>query len=84
MRNLVYPESDINNQNEGIVYIHFIIDEKGNFTQVASVQNAKSSKEMKLAAEKAMKKLPKIVPAKIGEKPVKIKYTVPVKFKISK
>ncbi len=83
-RNLIYPNSDLENNNEGLVYLHFVIDEYGNFTQIEAVQNNRSSKEMKLAAEKAMKKLPKIIPAKIGTKAVKIKYTVPVKFKIAK
>lgn len=83
-KNLVYPKEDIDNNKEGIVYLSFVIDENGHFTQITSVQNNRSSNQMKLAAEKALKKLPKIVPAKIGTKAVKIRYTVPVKFKIAK
>ena len=37
---------------------------------------------IKKAAEKAVKRIPKLIPAKQGNKEVRIKYTIPVVFKM--
>lgn len=37
---------------------------------------------MRIAAEKAIKKIPRIIPAKQGNESVKIKYIIPVSFKL--
>jgi len=83
-KHLKYPERDLENKNEGTVYAQFIIDEKGNFTNIKTADNKRSTDEMKIAVEKAVKKLPKIIPAKQGTNDVKIRYTIPISFKINK
>ena len=81
---LKYPQKDLENNKEGTVFVQFIVDEKGNFTSIKSADNNRSTDEMKTAVENAVKKLPKILPAKQGQKEVKVKYTIPITFKISK
>ena len=81
-RNLTYPESDYENGKQGTALVEFVIDEKGNITNVASVDNKRATYEMRMAAEKAIKKIPRIMPAKQGKEPVKIKYIIPVSFKL--
>jgi TonB family protein len=83
-KNLKYPQRDLEINNEGIVYVQFIIDEKGNFTAIQSADNKRSTDEMKEAVENAVKKLPRIIPAKQGKKNVKIRYTMPITFKLNK
>lgn len=39
---------------------------------------------MRLAVENAVKKLPKIIPARQGDNNVKVTYTIPIAFKINK
>lgn len=82
VRNLLYPEDDLNDGKQGVAQVEFIIDEKGVITNVKAISNKRSTLEMQLAAEKAVKKLPKIIPAMQGDKAVKIKYSIPVVFKI--
>lgn len=81
-RNLTYPESDYENGKQGTALVEFIIDEKGNITNVVSVDNKRATYEMRMAAEKAIKKIPRIIPAKQGKESVKIKYIIPVSFKL--
>lgn len=83
-KNLVYPDSDLRSNTEGIVFVQFIIDQNGYFTAITPIVNNRSTEAMRKAVEKAVKKLPKIIPAKQGGNNVKIRYTVPVSFKISK
>ena len=83
-KNLKYPEKDLENNKEGTVFVQFIIDEKGNFTSIKSADNKRATDDMKIAVENAVKKLPKIIPARQGENNVKIRYTIPITFKISK
>ena len=81
-RNLVYPESDYEIGKQGTALVEFVIDEKGNITNVASADNKRATYEMRMAAEKAVKKIPKIIPAKQGKNPVRIKYIIPVSFRL--
>ncbi len=81
-KNLTYPEVDYENGKQGTALVEFVIDEKGNITNVSSVDNKRATYEMRMAAEKAIKKIPRIIPAKQGKETVKIKYIIPVSFKL--
>jgi protein TonB len=81
---LKYPERDLENKNEGTVFVQFIVDENGNFTSIKSAENNRATNDMRVAVENAVKKLPKIIPAKQGQKDVKVTYTIPISFKIGK
>lgn len=82
-RNLIYPKDDYADGIQGRTFVEFIIDENGNITNVNSLGSGNATKEMKLAAEKAVKKVPKLIPAKQGDKNVKIKYVIPISFKMN-
>lgn len=83
-KNLTYPEDDYASSRQGRSYVEFTIDENGEFSDVKIVETnaATATKEMNKAAEKAVKKLKKINPAKQGNTPVKVKYTLPISFRI--
>jgi periplasmic protein TonB len=83
-KNLKYPERDLQNEKEGSVFVQFIIDQKGNFTSINPIQNNRGTDDMRKAVEMAVKKLPKVIPAKQGGVDVKIRYTIPIVFKIAK
>lgn len=83
-KHLEYPKKDLNNGKEGTVFVQFIVDEKGNFTSIKTPENNRATNDMRLAVESAVKKLPKIIPARQGENDVKVTYTIPISFKISK
>lgn len=82
LRNLKYPEEDYEKGNQGRALIEFVIDEKGNITNVKAIDNNRATNSMQLAAEKAVKKLPKLIPAKMGDENVRIKYSIPISFRI--
>ena len=81
-RNLTYPDSDFESGKRGTALVEFVIDEKGNITNVISVDNNRATYDMRMAAEKAIKKIPRITPAKQGKENVKIKYIIPVSFRL--
>jgi protein TonB len=81
---LKYPERDLENKKEGTVFVQFIVDENGSFTSIKSAENNRATNDMRVAVENAVKKLPKIIPAKQGQKDVKVTYTIPISFKIGK
>lgn len=83
MKHLVYPEDDLENGKQGVAQVEFVIDENGTITNVMALNNKRATLKMQKAAEKAIKRLPKLIPAMHGDKAVKIKYTIPVGFKIN-
>ena len=82
VKHLVYPEDDLEEGKQGVAQVEFIIDENGAITNVVALNNKIASSDMQKAAEKAVKRVPKLIPAKQGDKPVRIKYSIPVVFKI--
>lgn len=81
-RNLIYPDDDYKNERQGRTYISFVIDESGKIIEVKAADNKNATPEMQKAAENAVRKVSKLIPAKQGGKPVRIKYTIPVTFKM--
>ena len=80
--NAEYPEIDRENGKQGRALISFIIDENGKIIDVKALDNKNATPEMKIAAEKAVRKVSKLTPAKQGGKPVRIKYVIPVSFRL--
>ena len=81
-RYLVYPESDYENGKQGIAIVEFTIDENGKVVNVKSLDNKRATPEMQKAAEKAINRIPQLIPAKQGGNNVKIKYSLPIRFKL--
>lgn len=79
---LVYPDSDLENGRQGVALVEFVIDETGTITNVKALDNKRATVTMQKAAEKAVKRIPKLSPAMHGKKPVKIKYSIPVGFRM--
>ncbi len=81
-KNLTYPEEDYKEGRQGVALVEFTINEEGEFSNIKILDNKRATPDMMKAAEKAIKKLRKINPAKQGNTPVKVKYTLPIAFKI--
>lgn len=78
--NLKYPDVAKENKIEGRVYVEFVIDEKGVVTDV----EVKRSPDPSLSEEavRLITSLPKWIPGKQKGKAVKVRYTVPIAFKL--
>lgn len=81
-KHLVYPETDLENGRQGVALVEFVIDENGAITNVKALDNKRATETMQRAAEKAIKRVPKLSPAMHGNKPVRIKYSIPVGFRM--
>jgi protein TonB len=81
-KNLVYPEDDFENRKQGRALVSFVIDEKGKIVEVKAEDNKNATPEMQKAAERAVKLVSKLTPAKQGDEPVRVKYTIPVAFRM--
>lgn len=78
-KNFSYPKDAVNQNIQGKVYVSFIIDQKGNITNIESRAPHFILKE---SAESLIKSLPKMTPGKQRGKPVKVNYSIPIVFKI--
>ncbi len=81
-KNLKYPKNDYRENNQGVATVEFVIDEYGNFSSIKALDNGRATADMQKAAIQAVEKLPQITPAKQGNTNVRVKYTIPVSFKI--
>ena len=61
------------------IYVNFKVDKTGNITDIHTrAAHPKLEKE----ALKVANKIPKMVPGKMGTKPVNVLYTLPITFKV--
>ncbi|MFA7116930.1 MAG: TonB family protein [Bacteroidales bacterium] len=79
---LKYPESAVDEGIQGIVYVEFIIDEKGNVTNVTTSENLDVLLESEV--KKVVKASPRWKPGKLEGEPVKVKYKLPIEFKLKR
>lgn len=77
---LTYPPEAIELGLQGNVFIRFVIDEKGNITNINVVRGVHNLLDE--AALKAVKSSPKWTPGIQRGKPVKVTFTIPVRFSI--
>lgn len=80
-KNLRYPEKAYDNGVQGRVFVHFIIDNKGNVGKMKIVAPYKGE-ELGKEAERIMKKLPKFKPGKHEGSAITVKYGLPITFRI--
>ena len=78
-KNFHYPESAMNNNIQGKVFVQFTIDEKGH---IVNIMSRAPDFILQESAESLMKSLPEMTPGKQRGKPVKVKYSLPVIFKL--
>lgn len=80
-KNIKYPEDAVKNKTEGRVVVEFVINADGSVSNVV----VKRSVDPQLDAEavRVISGMPKWIPGKQDGKPVNVKYTLPVMFKMS-
>lgn len=77
-----YPDSAIRSGLDGRVIADFVVNEKGQVTQVNIMRGLDD--EIDAQVMKVIKASPKWKPATIGGKPVSVRVSVPVDFKLTK
>ncbi len=79
--NLTYPQDAIDNNVEGTVNVQFVVDEKGNISDVKTIGN-KLGYGLEEEAVTVVNKLPKWAPGKVKGKSVKTRLTIPITYKL--
>lgn len=80
-KNLRYPSRAQRMGIEGTVYVSFIVDQKGEITQVEIVKGIDMSCDEEAA--RVIAKMPKWKPGKQSGMAVKVRYMMPIKFKLN-
>ena len=79
--NVEYPRVAESNDIEGKVFVSFVVDKDGSVTDVQVVRGV--DKDLDNAAVKVVKSLPKFTPGKQRGKAARVKYNIPIVFKLS-
>ncbi len=80
-RNFRYPERAQEDGVQGRVSIQFVIDKQGNVTNV-QMRGPKGGEELEKEAKRIIEKLPQFTPGKQRGKPVRVKYGLPITFRL--
>lgn len=81
-RNLRYPESALERNIDGKVFVKFIVTKDGSVANVTISRPVDSSIDEE--AIRVVKMLPKFTPGKKDGKPVNVWYSLPISFQINK
>jgi len=81
--NIQYPEAAKKELAEGMVAVVFVVDEKGVITDATGVKTERGwRQDFEDEAVRVVKAMPAWQPAVSKGKPVKVKFTLPVRFKL--
>jgi protein TonB len=80
-KNIKYPNLARENKVEGTVYIQFVINQNGEISDVKILRGIGAGCDEE--ALRVIKKMPAWAPGKQRGKPVRVQFTLPVKFKLS-
>ncbi|UGS23322.1 energy transducer TonB [Flavobacterium channae] len=80
-KNQQYPERAMEDGIQGRVSVLFVIDKDGGITNV-QVRGPKGGELLEKEAKRVIEKLPKFKPGMQRGKPVKVKYSQPITFKL--
>ena len=80
-KNQQYPERAMDDGIQGRVAVLFVIDKDGSITNV-QVRGPKGGELLEKEAKRVIEKLPKFKPGMQRGKPVKVKYSQPITFKL--
>lgn len=84
IENIQYPERAKSESAEGMVAIVFVVDVDGAITDVEGLKTERSGwrQDFQDEAIRVVKSMPRWEPAISNGKPVKVKFTLPIRFKL--
>ena len=80
-QNIKYPEIAAKNGVQGRVVVQFVVEKDGSVTDVHTVKKVDPSLDRE--AERVVRSMPRWSPGRQNGAPVRVKYTLPVTFKLS-
>ncbi|WP_375559577.1 energy transducer TonB [Bernardetia sp. OM2101] len=79
-QNMKYPESALENEIEGRVYVQFVVNQEGNIENVKAVQSL--SPDCDAEAVRLLEESKQWIPAEQKGKKVKVRMNIPIMFKL--
>lgn len=81
MKNIKYPEQAMKEGIQGRVTVSFIVEKDGRVSNVRLLRSVQSSLDKE--AVRVVKSMPKWTPGKHNGKPVRVRFNIPVMFKLN-
>lgn len=78
--NIIYPEAAKKANIKGVVYVSFIVEKDGSISNIKILRGIGGGCDEETI--RVVKLMPKWTPGKKGEKPVRVKVALPVKFEL--
>lgn len=79
--NLQYPEIAKEMNEQGIVYVQFVINEDGSVSDIEVIRGVSDALDRE--AVRIIESFPKWIPGTKDNKPVKVKFTIPIQFRLN-
>ncbi len=76
--NVEYPEEAIEKNEQGRIYVQFVVEMDGELTDIKVVRGA--SPLLDKEAVRVISRMPKWTPGTLNGKKVRVRYTVPINF----
>jgi periplasmic protein TonB len=81
VRNLKYPASAVDNGIQGKVFLRFVVEKDGSLTNIEVIRSLE--KDCDNEAIRVVKLMPKWIPADHHGKKVRVRFVLPITFKLS-
>lgn len=78
--NIEYPQLAVEMGEQGIVYVQFVVNKDGSIEQVKVVRGV--SDALDAEAKRIVKRMPKWTPGEQAGKKVRVRFTIPIHFKL--
>lgn len=75
-----YPQLELEQGKDGVVYIYFEVTNTGNITNVRCLKGVPGAPGLAKEAIRVIKDMPRWIPGKMKGKPVRVGMTVPIRF----
>jgi TonB family protein len=82
--NVKYPQEELDKQDEGLVYVDFVIGKDGSVREVEVTEQTNENVEVSFRSEAArvVSAMPKWTPGRQRGKAVDVKYSLPISFQL--
>ena len=80
-KNIRYPKKARENGIQGRVVVQFVVDKDGSIDDIKIVKSV--SWELNDEAKRVVKRMPKFKPGTIGGEPVRMRFTMPIMFRLN-
>jgi protein TonB len=78
--NIEYPQIAVEMGEQGIVYVQFVVNKDGSIEQVKIMRGVSDALDDE--AKRVVKKMPKWTPGEQAGKKVRVRYTLPIHFRL--